>query len=52
MDLTCLYAVVAFLGTSFQLAAALTGRFVQRGAPAVQKPQTASAGHAGRIDGN
>lgn len=46
MDLTYLFAVVALLGTSFELAAALTGRFVQRKAHALRKPQTTSAGCA------
>jgi hypothetical protein len=46
MDLTYLFAVVALLGTSFELAAALTGRFVQRKAHAFRKPQTTSAGCA------
>lgn len=43
MDPTYLFAVVALLGTSFELAAALTGRFVQRTAHALRKPQTTSA---------
>ncbi|HEV7877865.1 hypothetical protein [Bradyrhizobium sp.] len=46
MDLTYLFAVVAFLGTSFELAATLTGRFVQRKDRALRKPQTTSAGCA------
>jgi hypothetical protein len=41
MDLTYLYAVVAFLATTLELASALTGRFIQRS-------QTASAGYLGR----
>jgi hypothetical protein len=44
MDLTYLYAVVALLGTTFELAAVLTGRFVQRKDRALRKPRTASAG--------
>jgi hypothetical protein len=46
MDSTYLFAVVAFLGTSFERAAALTGRFVQRTAHAFRKRQTTSAGCA------
>jgi hypothetical protein len=40
MDLTYLFALVAFLGTSFELAAALTGRFIQPKDRALRKPQT------------
>ncbi len=46
MDLTYLFAVVAFLGTSFELATALTGRFVQPKDRALRKPPTPSAGCA------
>jgi hypothetical protein len=46
MDLTYLFAVVAFLGTSFELAAALTGRFAQRTDHAPGQPQTIPAGRA------
>lgn len=49
MDLTYLFAVVAFLGTSFELAAVLTGRFVQRKDAALRKPQTTSAGCAENV---
>ena len=49
MDLTYLFAVVAFLGTSFELAAALTGRFVQRKDRALRKPPTTSAGCAENV---
>jgi hypothetical protein len=49
MDLTYLYAVVAFLGTSFQLAVALTGPLVQRKYPALRKPQTAGCAENVRL---
>jgi hypothetical protein len=45
MDLTYLFAVVALLGTSFDLTAALTGPFVQRKAHALRK-QAAQSIHS------
>jgi hypothetical protein len=45
MDLTYLFAVAAFLGTSFELAAALTGRFAQRTDHALRK-QAAQSVHS------
>lgn len=49
MDLTYLYVVVAFLGTTFQLAVALTGPLAQRKDRALRKPQTTSAGCAENV---
>jgi hypothetical protein len=46
MDLTYLFAVVAFLGTSLELASALTGRLVQRKNYAFREPQKIPAGRA------
>lgn len=44
MDLTYLQTVVALAATAFELAAALTGRLVQRKAPVLRKPQATSSG--------